>query len=77
MYVCVYTHINIHIYTHLHLEGALQIPSKLYVVSSPCHTCIPMYQLAFTRYCNAHYCMLYGVKTGGRKGVEYCAIAMQ
>ena len=33
--------------------------------------------LAFTRYCNAHYCMVYGVKTGGRKGVKYCAIVMQ
>jgi len=24
--------------------------------------------LAFTRYCNAQYCMVYGVKTGARKG---------
>jgi len=28
--------------------------------------------LAFTRYCNAQYCMVHGVKTNGRKGVEYC-----
>jgi len=33
--------------------------------------------LAFTRYCNAQYRMVYGVKTGGRKGVEYCAIGLQ
>jgi len=33
--------------------------------------------LAFTRCCNAQYCMVYGVKTGGRKGVECCAIVMQ
>jgi len=33
--------------------------------------------LAFTRYCNAQYCMVYGVKTGGRKGVAYCAIVLQ
>ena len=40
-----------------------------------CHASPPP-ALAFTRYCNAQYCMVYGVKTGGRKGVECCAIEM-
>jgi len=33
--------------------------------------------LAFTRYCNAQYCLVYGMKTGGRKGVAYCALVFQ
>jgi len=36
-------------------------------------------ELAFARYCNAQYCIVYGVQTGGRKGSNiaqsYCSIA--
>jgi len=38
-------------------------------------TRVPAY-LAFTRYCYAQYCMVYGIKTGDRRGVEYRAIAL-
>jgi len=33
--------------------------------------------LAFTRDCYAQYCMVYGIQTRGRRGVEYCAIVVQ
>jgi len=34
-------------------------------------------RVAFTRYWNAHNCMVYSVKTGGRKEVDYCAIVLR
>jgi len=37
----------------------------------------PPASLAFTRHCYSQYCMVYGMKTGGRRGVEYCAIVLQ
>jgi len=33
--------------------------------------------LSLSRYCNAQYCRVYGMKTGGRKGVAYCALVLQ
>jgi len=32
---------------------------------------------AFTRYCHDQYCMVYGIYTGGRGRVVYCAIDVQ
>jgi len=34
-------------------------------------------RLAFTRYCHCQYCMVYGIDTGGRVGVVYCALVVQ
>jgi len=33
--------------------------------------------LAFTRYCQYRYCMVYGTRKGCRGGVVYCAIDAQ
>ena len=33
--------------------------------------------LAFTRYCDYQYCMVYGIKREGSVGVVYCAIGVQ
>jgi len=34
-------------------------------------------ELAFTRYCNYQYCMVYGKHKGDRKGSVYCPIVVQ
>jgi len=41
------------------------------VQSSDRHT------LAFTRYCYCQSCMVYGIHTGGWRGVVYCAMVVQ
>ena len=61
--------------------GRLHRPRSIYTVSTSALSaggvCKGSRRLAFTRYCNAQYCMVYGVKTGRRKGVECCAIVLQ
>jgi len=67
-------------------QGQTSSPPKSYFspptswIRSPTSRCDPSWArrvLAFTRYCNAQYCVVHSVKTGGRRGVVYCPIVAQ
>ena len=79
--VCVYIYIYIYIYIYNDYDSELTRPCssllshvRQEMIDSSSTSAL---KLAFTRYCNVQYCMLYGVKTGDQKVVEYCIFVLQ
>ena len=61
----IYTHIYIYIiYVYIYIYIFIYIYRRPEIKERPAYT------LAFTRYCYAQYCTVYGIKTGGWRGVN-------